>query len=109
MDVTRWMPPGMDRAEQEVWAAAAPGDPHLAAALAWESWAAQAADAPGDGVVSVSTGSQTVSYGGPRSEQGRAAERARWHRARAKIYSAPMLPAETPARADDEALWRELT
>jgi len=95
MDFTVWMPAGMDPAEKAGWAEYAPDDPHLAAALAWESWAAQqdADPAAGGGAVrSVSTGAQSVTYDGPRTGYGAAMERARWHRARARAYSAEVGP-----------------
>lgn len=96
MDVTTWMPAGMSSDEKQEHADAHPDDPHAAAAAAWESWAAQQqedeATAALAGVRSVSTGAQSVTYDGPRTASGRAAQRAAWHRARARVYSAQVGP-----------------
>lgn len=54
--------------------------PHLAAALMWEAYAATLP--PQQAVASVSTGTQSVSYGAavPGGELGLALSRAEWHR-----------------------------
>lgn len=93
VDATLWMPNGMDDGEKADHDAAHPGDPHGAAAAAWESWAAQLGAAATDGpeVVSVSTGAQSVTYarGGT---SGQALTRAAWHRARAKAEAVALGP-----------------
>jgi hypothetical protein len=90
-----WLPPDQPEAERAYWLAAFPGDPHGAAAAAWESWAATlAATEPAGGgeVQSVQTGAQSVTYANPRSPAGKASERAAWHWARAKVKSVPVGP-----------------
>lgn len=95
-DVTTWMPPGMDQTAKDYWAAQHPNDPHMAAAAAWESWAASnpedIASGTGVGVKSVSTGAQSVTYDGPRTVFAQSMERARWHRARARATSVDVGP-----------------
>lgn len=94
-DSTTWMPPAMDQQAKDYWAAEHPDDPHAAAAAAWESWAAQQADpdpATNPTVRSVTTGAQSVTYDGPTTPAGQAMARARWHRARARAYSAEVGP-----------------
>jgi hypothetical protein len=78
-DVTIWMPDDMDEGEKEHWASAYPTNPHKAAGMAWESWAAQLADDEVAVVSSVSTGAQSVSYAQPTSAHSRAVARANWH------------------------------
>lgn len=96
MDSTTWMPKGMDPVEKQEHADAWPDDPHAAAAAAWESWAAQQQEdettAALAGVRSVSTGAQSITYDGPRTASGKAAQRAAWHRARARVYSVEVGP-----------------
>ena len=55
-------------------------DPHLTAALMWESYAATLP--PGPAVSQVQTGAQSVTYSPPvpGGEVGHAISRARWHR-----------------------------
>jgi hypothetical protein len=53
-------------------------NPHLAAALMWEYYAAMLAPSPS--VASVSTGVQSVAYTGPGGAFGLAVARAEWHR-----------------------------
>lgn len=93
----------MDPAEKLQWQAAAPDDPHMAAALAWESWAAQQdpSDASTQRPRSVSTGAQSVTYDGPSSTYGAAMERAKFHRARARAYSAELGPTYGPGWGAD--------
>lgn len=91
MDIPKaWMPKDMLDSDKNKFVAQAPTDPHLAAALAWEAWAAVADDTPV--VVSVSTGAQTASYGRGFSPHHNAMERAAWHRTRAKLTSVPVGP-----------------
>jgi hypothetical protein len=83
-----WAPPlappttgGLDRAEAQAIADAWWDDePHLCAALMWESYAATLP--PALAVAQVSTGVQSVSYGQatPGGELGLALGRAQWHR-----------------------------
>ena len=65
-------------------------DPHLAAALMWESWAATMAPTPA--VAQVSTGAQSVSYGRavPSGDLGLAMARAAWHRSFTSAASIPL-------------------
>lgn len=88
MDPINWMPEEMDPADKQAFTDEHPDDPHAAAAAAWESWAAVMPLDPTEGVASVSTGAQSVSYrsggGGPR---GVALARADWHRTRARVKS----------------------
>lgn len=95
-----WMPDGMLQADKDALAAAHPDDPHLAAALAWEAWAAAGAGVPAGqqqgslGATSVSTGAQSVSYAdgyGP-GPVGEALRRGAWHRSRAKARSVDLAP-----------------
>lgn len=102
IDATLWMPSGMDAEEKTEHDTAHPGDPHGAAAAAWESWAAQlnAAEATGvagdvtQTVASVSTGAQSVSYAQGQSvtPSSQARTQAAWHRARSKAESVPVGP-----------------
>lgn len=84
-DVTTWMPPGMDQTAKDYWAAEHPDDPHMAAAAAWESWAATLAAEPG--VDSIQTGAQSIRYARTQSAYSDASARARWHRARSRVRS----------------------
>jgi hypothetical protein len=66
-------------------------EPHLAAAIMWESYAATLP--PSVPVSSVSTGSQSVSYSpaSPGGDYGSAIARAAWHRERAgSLHSVPL-------------------
>ncbi len=65
-------------------------DPHLAAALMWEAYAATLP--PELAVAQVSTGAQSVSYGRatPGGELGAALTRAQWHRSFASAVSVPL-------------------
>lgn len=102
IDATLWMPSGMDDGEKSEHDANHPGDPHGAAADAWESWAAQLTGAEATGVAadvaqevaSVSTGAQSVSYANGRSTSpsSQARVQAAWHRARSKAESQPVGP-----------------
>lgn len=102
VDATLWMPKGMDDGEKQEHADAHVGDPHAAAADAWESWAAQLAGAEATGVAtdvtqevaSVSTGAQSVSYANGRSTSpsSQARVQAAWHRARSVAESVPAGP-----------------
>jgi hypothetical protein len=65
-------------------------DPHLCAALQWEAFAALLpAELP---VAMVTTGSQSIAYGGPTpgGEVGAAMARAQWHRSFTGVASAPL-------------------
>ena len=82
-------------------------DPHLCAALQWESYAAMLPPTPA--VASVATGAQTVSYSpaSPTGDYGLALQRAAWHRSMSggatsvplQTGMPPMYPARTLARA----------
>ena len=66
-------------------------DPHEAAAIMWEHWAATLP--PALAVAQVSTGSQSVSYGRatPAGDLGAAMARAAWHRSFvATLVSVPL-------------------
>jgi hypothetical protein len=110
VDYTAWMPTAMPPEEKQEHADAWPDDPHMAAAVAWESWAAQQqedeATAATAGIRSISTGAQSVTYDGPRTASGRASARAVWHRARARAYSVDVGPTfqvgRSPWAGDDE-------
>lgn len=104
MDVTTWMPQGMDEYERQAYADQYPDNPHGAAAAAWEDWAAQLDDPdPSTArVQSLSTGVQTVTYRAAGSARSQALERARWHRARASAYSVAVGPRYATA---PEAVW----
>jgi hypothetical protein len=72
-------------------------DPHLAAALMWEAYAAMLPPAPS--VSSVSTGVQSVAYSpaAPVGEYGLALSRAAWHRSLASgLVSVPLEVAPPP-------------
>ena len=99
----RWMPQDMPLGDRLDYLAAYPGNPHGAAAAAWEDHAATLQDGDGGtiglaGVVSVSTGAQSVSYGadgagsGPRGD---ALRRASWHRKRARLRAVTQTPGDT--------------
>jgi hypothetical protein len=66
-------------------------DPHLAAALMWEAYAATLPPAPAP--ASVSTGVQQVVYsrGGQGGQLGAALARAEWHRSFTSAVSVPLL------------------
>lgn len=85
IDPTPWMPKDMPDATKAAYAQAHPGDPHRAAAEAWEAWAAQIE--PDPGIISASTGTQSVTYKEARSAFTQAESRARWHRVRSRPYS----------------------
>ena len=97
---TLWMPTGMDDREKAEHDAAHPGDPHGAAAAAWESWGAYLAGleassetaTPPTGVVSVSTGAQSVTFAGVVTATTRAQQQAAWHRARSVAESVAVGP-----------------
>ena len=81
-----WMPVDMPIAEKQAIAARYPIDPHRAAGVAWETWAAYLLTT-GDGtasVSSVSTGGQSISYGKPVSAHTAAMDVAAWHFARTR-------------------------
>lgn len=91
MDPIDWMPEGMDPADKQEYLDAHPDDPHAAAAEAWEAWAASMEPTGADGVRSVSTGAQSVTYEGNGSgAYGVALSRANWHRTRARVKSVPV-------------------
>jgi hypothetical protein len=70
-------------------------DPHLAAALMWEAYAATLP--PAAAVSQVATGSQSVTYSPalPGGEVGLALARAEWHRSFTTLASVPMRAART--------------
>ena len=70
-------------------------DPHLAAALMWESYAAMMP--PALAVAQVSTGAQSVSYGRatPGGDLGAALARAAWHRSFTSAVSVPLRTAKS--------------
>jgi len=72
-------------------------DPHLAAALMWESYAATLPMMPA--VSQVATGAQSVSYSPaqPAGEYGLALARAAWHRAFTTAVSVPLHRSAAPA------------
>jgi hypothetical protein len=72
-------------------------DPHLAAALMWEHYAATLPPAPA--VSQVATGSQSVTYAPalPSGEYGLALARAAWHRSFTTLASVPLRVARGPA------------
>ena len=65
-------------------------DPHLAAALMWESYAATLPQTPA--VSQVATGAQSVSYSPaqPAGDYGLALARAAWHRSFTTAVSVPL-------------------
>ena len=114
LDPKAWMPEGMSLADKETLATAHPDDPHLAAALAWEAWAAtrhSTGDGGSMGAQSVSTGAQSVAFGDGygSGEQGEALRRAAWHRARSKPRSVDLGPLYAAEKHqgwfDDTADW----
>jgi len=74
-------------------------DPHLCAALQWESYAAMLP--PAASVSTVSTGAQSVSYQPPLpgGEYGLAVSRAAWHRSLASALGTTPLTVADPAKA----------
>lgn len=90
MAVEDWFPAGMDPADVTALLEAYPGDPHAAAADAWEDYAASLA--PEAEATSVSTGAQSVTYSGRSSAAGVALDRADWHRRRANVKSVKVGP-----------------
>ena len=100
MDWRAWAPPidpptagGLPEAEaQEIADAWWDDDPHEAAALMWESYAALLPPAPA--VAQVATGSQSVSYSPPvpGGDYGLAVGRAAWHRSFVgSLHTAPLV------------------
>jgi hypothetical protein len=73
-------------------------DPHLAAALMWEAWAATLPMTPT--VSQVATGAQSVSYSPaqPGGDYGLAVARARWHRSFTTAVSVPLEARRPPQR-----------
>lgn len=73
-------------------------DPHMCAALMWESYAATLP--PALPVAQVSTGAQSVSYGRalPGGELGAAMSRAAWHRSLAASTGSVPLRVRAPGR-----------
>jgi hypothetical protein len=94
----RWAPPldppapgGLPLADAVAIAAACwDDDPHLAAAIMWEHYAAQLAPEPA--VASVTTGAQSVVYSGAAGggDFGKATARAAWHRSQRGAQSVPV-------------------
>lgn len=82
----------MDPADKAEFVALHPDDPHAAAAAAWEHHAASLPVSTTDGVSSVNTGAQSVSYKHGGGEHDVAIGRANWHRSRAKVRSVAVGP-----------------
>lgn len=101
-----WAPPldpptpgGLDVYEAEAIAAAHwDDDPHLAAALMWEPYAATLP--PSAAVSQVATGSQSVTYNPalPAGDYGLAIGRAAWHRSFCSLVSVPLRSAPAGPR-----------
>ena len=72
-------------------------DPHLAAALMWEAYAATLP--PSAAVSQVATGAQSVTYNPalPAGDYGLAIARANWHRSFTTLVSVPLRSARAPA------------
>ena len=81
-----WMPEGMPDEQKDEIAAKHPDDPYAAAAEAWATWANEM-PIEEQGVKSISTGSQSITYegGGPYDA---AMDRARWYKSRSKTAKA---------------------
>lgn len=94
-----WMPPSLSPEEKDAFAAAHPGDPHAAAAAAWEAHAATLAAEPA--VAGVSTGAQSITYAKGTSPFADAQARADWHRARSRPYTVAVGGAYGKGIADD--------
>jgi hypothetical protein len=109
-----WAPPiappaegGLPRDEAESIAAAWwDADPHVAAALMWESYAATLP--PEVPVAMVTTGSQSVAYGSaiPGGALGAAIARANWHRSFSAAGTVPLVAAGRPELPPDN--WWEV-
>lgn len=97
-----WMPADLSDEDKDELAAQYPGDPHRAAAAAWELYAGGLTDEEGDGAVSVSTGSQSITFASPRGARYEAMARASWHRARSKPLSVPVGPTHEWGVTDEE-------
>ena len=96
LDPLDWLPPDMDPVDGQALLDSYPGDPHRAAAEAWEGHAAALEVGAGDNLASVSTGSQTASYGPYGSgARGAALQRAAWHRARSRAQTTNLGPTYT--------------
>jgi hypothetical protein len=90
-DVNAWFPPTWEQADIDAALEAYPGDPHRAAADAWDDYAAGLDTAASSAeVVSVSTGAQSVTYASGSSPFSVATDRADWHRRRANARSVKM-------------------
>lgn len=89
-DPKAWMPAEMLDSDKDYFISLSPNDPHMAAAFAWEAWAATLEAKPV--VQSVSTGAQSATYAKGYSPYTNAMERATWHRSRAKVKSVPVGP-----------------
>ena len=103
MDTTEWMPPSMDQADKDAFAASHPDDPHRAAQTAWETYAATLPTGDAEGVHSVSTGAQSVTYANGSGPRGVALGRAAWHASRARVYSVQVGPDAALAAAGTSA------
>lgn len=92
---TSWMPPEMSPEDKALYVQEHPGDPHGAAAAAWDDWAGRLAVQPT--IISASTGAQSASYGDGGSSPFKDAQaRASWHRSRAKVKSVSTLSMSSP-------------
>jgi hypothetical protein len=111
-----WAPPldpptpgGLADADAEAIAAAYwDDDPHLCAALQWESYAATLP--PSAAVSQVATGSQSVTYAPalPGGDYGLAIARAAWHRSFCTFTTVPLVPSIEAAFGDvDDGEWWE--
>lgn len=108
MDIPKaWMPKDMLDSDKDRFVQMAPNDPHMAAALAWEAWAAVADDTPV--VQSVSTGAQSATYAKGHSPFTAAMDRAAWHRSRAKVLSVAVGPEYAYSGANTEGFDKVVT
>jgi len=85
-----WMPKDMLDADKDYFLSLHENDPHAAAAVAWEAWAATLDAEPT--VEKLQTGAQAVWYGKGGSPATAAFDRAAFHRARAKVTSVAVGP-----------------
>lgn len=82
-----WMPKDMLDADKDFFIENNPGDPHAAAAEAWEAWAASLDGSNDSPVTHVATGAQSITYASGASPTRNAQARAVYHRARARAKS----------------------
>lgn len=92
MDVLDWMPPELSVEERAAFAEQHPDDDHAAAAAAWEAYAATLPISGHDGVKSVATGAQSITYNTGGGAHAQAMSRANWHRSRSRARSVALGP-----------------